>query len=823
MSSSDYSSDTDFHTDSDNKTEPEPKISPKPKISPLNDDIKLTKRDYCRLAFFIAIIHYANNRLVSEWDPKQGYESKYGKRILTSYLRSYKLTKYIHDNKSKTFKDILNLNTSHGRVSTSRDGNKQKIKGIILFKIDEDEGIINFYQPIIRYKNGAIADGYTDPDVSDPPVLSNLIDPTDKVSWRGHEIDLSNIADTNQYYVLLTNIQSQQPNESLTNLDLLVELPELNKRQTSVIRQVLFRQIIGTNIKKFGNMRAQYIGKINKDETVTPPPTLKTVARVDGVKKEIERKVSSPFYSMFKGNELAGKPLAASATLWVCPICGDPIVPNKNPNMEIDHINNLNVTIMLHQQNKPDGYFMVCSQCNSPFKSDKLLCPAGLSRRRMLKYFNGANEEYKELLKAYWELDSFKLTDSYHYGGKWTTNTLTKTGAEIRDAGWFDKAFNKFKTNNDFYQDLVECFPYSTDSGCFSLDNMEHLYLQRFLIMLNDPNNSHLNDSINKLVEDVLNDNKIKNLNNIIQQIARDTMRPVLDHMNGIVDYLNGVELSKRHSEEEQHNIVLQNSIKLTQSTESVVQDLTNVLNENPIENSKEKTKIENIIDAAVKQVRQEYHGRVAAHNSARIQTALEKSPNKFSASPFTARTTTNEALHQAREIITIMDVKIMQVEKIIEFLDKEIKEMGKKGQKTDELRRKREDYIIFGSKIYNEFKIAFSKLQILEEKAVRLRGEMFDRSKSAPTKKRLVLTDEAVGASTSSTLSPALGVVETESRYGDALSREVQENKKKARTRKGGRKRKKTKKRRKKKKTKKKKTRRKRRRKKKKRTRRKK
>jgi hypothetical protein len=300
--------------------------------------------------------------------------------------------------------------------------------------------------------------------------------------------------------------------------------------------------------------------------------------------------------------------------------------------------------------------------------------------------------------------------------------------------------------------------------------------------------------------------------------------------MNTIVDYLNGVELSKRHGEEEQHNIVRQNSIQLTQNTEKVVQDLTTVLNENPIENSEQKTKIENIISNAVIQVRQEYHERGTAHNSARIQTALEKSPNKFSASPYTARTTTNEALHQAREIITIMDVKIRQVEKIIEFLDKEIEEMVKKGQKTDELLRKRDDYINFGRKIYKEYTLAFSKLQILEEKALRLRGELFgetfDTSKSVPTKKRLVLTDEAAGASTSYTLPPALGVEETESLYGDALSREVQEKKnknKKARTRRGGRKRKKTKKRRKKKKTKKKKTRRKRRRKKKKRTRRKK
>ena len=53
MSSSDYSYDTDSDHD----------IDPVPKISPLNDDIRLTTIDYCRLAFFIAIIHCANNIL----------------------------------------------------------------------------------------------------------------------------------------------------------------------------------------------------------------------------------------------------------------------------------------------------------------------------------------------------------------------------------------------------------------------------------------------------------------------------------------------------------------------------------------------------------------------------------------------------------------------------------------------------------------------------------------------------------------------------------------------------------------------------------------
>jgi len=819
MSSSDYSYDTDSDHD----------IDPVPKISPLNDDIRLTTIDYCRLAFFIAIIHCANNILQTTWDPKTGNESKYGKRILTSYLRSYKLTKYIHDNKIKTFKDILNLNTS-GVAYTSRSGNSVKYYGIILFKIvpdkEDDEGKINFYQPFIKYKNDVVDKRYTDPDASDPPVLSHLVDPLDKREWTGHEIDLSNTSDTNQYYVLLTNIKSQQPNESLTGEGLLVDFPELNKRQTSVIRQVLFRQIIGTNIKKFGHIRSQYIGKRYTDGTVTriiPPPTLKTVAAVGGVKQQIERKVSSPFFSLFNGDELAGKVTAASATLWVCPICGDPIVPGKKPNMEIDHINNLNVTIMLHQQNKPDGYFMVCSQCNSPFKSDKLLCPTGLSESRMLNIFDGANQEYKELLQHYWNLDSFKLTDSYHYHpGNWTTNTLTKTGAEIRDERWFTTAFNKYKTNPDFYQELVDCFPYSTDSGCFSLDNMEHLYLQRFLIMLNDPNNSALNDSINTLVNNVLNNTKIPKLNDTIQQIAGQVMKPVLNYMDTIVDYLNQVQLLKRHREEDNHNIVRQDSIELTQNTERVVQDLTNVLNENPIENSKEKTKIENIIDAAVKQVRQEYHERGTANNSARIQTALEKSPNKFSASPYTARTTTDVALHQAREIITIMDVKIRQVEKIIEFLDKEIEEMVKIGGETDVLIRKRDDYINFGRKIYKEYSKAFSKLQILEEKAVLARGKTFERNKlgsSQVKRKKRLNMEEVAGASTSYTLPPALGVKDTLREHGDVLSSKLQEKN----TRRGGRKRKKTKKRRKKKKTKRKKTRRKRRKKKKKRTRRKK
>ena len=824
MSSSDYS----YDTDSDHE------IDPAPKISPLNDDIQLTTRDYCRLAFFIAIIHCANNILQTTWDPKTGNESKYGKRILTSYLRSYKLTKYIHDNKTKTFKDILNLNTS-GVAYPSRSGKSVKYYGIILFKIvpdkEDDEGKINFYQPFIKYKKDVVDKRYSDPDASDPPVLSHLVDPLDKRVWTGHEIDLSNTNDTNQYYVLLTNIKSQQPNESLTGEGLLVDFPELNKRQTSVIRQVLFRQIIGTNIKKFGHIRSQYIGKSYTDGTVTrsiPPPTLKTVALVRGVEQQIERKVSSPFFSMFKGDELAGKVTAASATLWVCPMCGDPIVPNKKPNMEIDHINNLNVTIMLHQQNKPDGYFMVCSQCNSPFKSDKLLCPSGLSRIRMLNIFKGANQEYKDIFKHYWNLDSFKLMDSYHYRpGKWTTNTLTKTGAEIRDERWFTTAFNKYKTNSEYYDELVDCFPYHTDSGCFSLDNMEHLYLQRFLIMLNDPNNSALNDSINTLVNNVLTNTKIPDLNNTIQQIAGHVMKPVLNHMNTIVDYLNQVELLKRHSDEDTHNIVRQDSIELTQNTERVVQDLTNVLNENPIENSKEKTKIENIIDAAVKQVRQEYHGRVAAHNSARIQTALEKSPNKFSASPYTAKTTSDEALHQARETIEIIKVKLKQVEKILSFLDEEIEEMGKKGQKTDELRRKRDDYLTFGNKIFNQYQIDISKLHVLEEKEVRARGETFERNKLGSSqvkrKKRLNMVpsaEEVAGASTSSTLPPPLGVEDTFKEHGDVLSRELQKKK----TRRGGRKRKKTKKRRKKKKrTRRKKTRRKRRRKKKKRTRRKK
>ena len=337
------------------------------------------------------------------------------------------------------------------------------------------------------------------------------------------------------------------------------------------------------------------------------------------------------------------------------------------------------------------------------------------------------------------------------------------------------------------------------------------------------------------MVEDVLNNTKIENLDTIIKEIATGVMRPVLDHMNGIVDYLDKVKLLKRHSDEDQRNIVRQDSIELTQNTERVVKGLTDVLDENPIDDPKEKKQIENIIDAAVKQVRKEYHDRKEASNSARIQTALEKSPNKFSASPYIEKTTTDDALHQARETIEIIKVKLKQVEKILSFLDEEIEEMGKKGQKTDELRRKRDDYLTFGNNIFSQYKIDISKLHVLEEKAVQLRGEMFERggemferSKSVPTKKRLVLTDEiygeAAGASTSSTLPPALGVEETESIYGDALSREVQEKKnKRARTRRGGRKRKKTKKRRKKKKTKRKKTRKKRRRKKKKRTRRKK
>ena len=485
MSSSDNSYDTD----------PDHETHQAPNISPLNDDIQFTARDYCRLAFFIAIIHCANNILQTTWDPKTGNESKYGKRILTSYLRSYKLTKYIHDNKTKTFKDIFNLN-ANGVQKVSKSGDSIKYYGIILFKIDEndEDGKIDFYQPVMEYRNGVLTSGYSDPDAFDPPVLSYLVDPLDKLQWTDTNIDLSNTNDTNQYYVLLKEIQSVLDNQSLTNQHLLVDFPELNKTQTSSIRQVLFRQIIGTNIKKFGSIRSQYIGKSTPYETI-PPPTLKTVARVSGEEQEIERKVSSPFFSMFDGDELVGKVTAASATLWVCPICGDPIVPGKTPNMEIDHINNLNVTIMLNQQNKPDGYFMVCSQCNSPFKSDKLLCPSGSSRTRMLPIFNGVNEDAKNLLEHYWNLDSFKLTDSYHYDpGRWTTNTLTKTGAEIRNESWFTAAFNKYSTNAGFHEELVRCFPYRNDGGCYSLDNMEHLYLQRFLIMLNDPHNSPLNE-----------------------------------------------------------------------------------------------------------------------------------------------------------------------------------------------------------------------------------------------------------------------------------------------------------------------------------------
>jgi hypothetical protein len=355
---------------------------------------------------------------------------------------------------------------------------------------------------------------------------------------------------------------------------------------------------------------------------------------------------------------------------------------------------------------------------------------------------------------------------------------------------------------------------------------MEHLYLQRFLIMLNDPNNSALNDSINGLVEDVLNKTKIENLDTIIQQIATGVMRPVLDHMNGIVDYLNQVELLKRHSDEDQRNIVRQDSIKLTQETEKAVKELTDVLTENPIGDPNEKAKIENIIDAAVKQVRKEYHEVRKASNSTRIQTALEKSPKKFSASPFTERTTTDDALHQARETLAAMDIKLQQVLKILDLLEEEIEKMKKKSQNTSEWQRKRDEYMSFGEDLSKEFKIAFSKFQALELKNTELRGQRFEKR---PSKKRLEMdSNDGEIAGTSS----RFDVEDTFETHGDALSElseHVAASSSKKQKKQGGRKKKRTRKKKtrkkktRKKKTKRKKTRKKRRRKKKKRTRRKK